>query len=197
MNRSGGELVLHSEYMVQLCENGMIGFVLLMLFYVLLFVALRKNGKRIASGKRENKKQVASGRKGKKNVSKRNGKQVAMESDGKQIVLGSGVETIALGKNRKQIVLRKIGIHDNERSKGMVLFGLIAILFLNLTGWSYNQKYAMVFYAIFFATAYADRITNRIKVKIKVKADENSDTPPRGQFQRPLDSLHGATPDNL
>lgn len=43
MDMSGGELVLHSEYMVQLCENGVIGFVLLMLFYVLLTIGLLKN----------------------------------------------------------------------------------------------------------------------------------------------------------
>lgn len=45
MDMSGGDLVLHSEYMVQLCENGMIGFVLLMLFYVLLVIGLVSNRK--------------------------------------------------------------------------------------------------------------------------------------------------------
>lgn len=43
MDMTGGELVLHSEYMVQLCENGIIGFVLLMLFYVFIMIALVKN----------------------------------------------------------------------------------------------------------------------------------------------------------
>lgn len=42
---SGGELRLHSEYMVQLCENGLVGFILLMLFYVLLMTALIFNRK--------------------------------------------------------------------------------------------------------------------------------------------------------
>jgi len=45
MDMSGGELVLHSEYMVQLCENGVIGFVLLMLFYILLTIGLLRNRK--------------------------------------------------------------------------------------------------------------------------------------------------------
>ena len=45
MDMSGGELVLHSEYMVQLCENGMIGFVLLMLFYILLTIGLLRSRK--------------------------------------------------------------------------------------------------------------------------------------------------------
>ena len=45
MDASGGELVLHSEYMVQLCENGVIGFVLLMLFYILLTIGLLRNRK--------------------------------------------------------------------------------------------------------------------------------------------------------
>lgn len=49
MDMSGGELVLHSEYMVQLCENGTIGFVLLMLFYVLTIIALIKNKKNMGS----------------------------------------------------------------------------------------------------------------------------------------------------
>ena len=36
-------LRLHTEYMVQLCENGMVGFVLLMLFYTVLIVGLIRN----------------------------------------------------------------------------------------------------------------------------------------------------------
>ena len=51
MDMSGGDLVLHSEYMVQLCENGMIGFVLLMLFYVLLVIGLVSNRKVVGKQK--------------------------------------------------------------------------------------------------------------------------------------------------
>lgn len=45
MDTSGRQLVLHSEYMVQLCENGIIGFTLLMIFYVLLIRSLIRNRK--------------------------------------------------------------------------------------------------------------------------------------------------------
>ena len=37
---------IHSEYIVQLCENGLVGFVLLMLFYIMLFVGLFRKGRR-------------------------------------------------------------------------------------------------------------------------------------------------------
>lgn len=45
----GSDFRLHSEYMVQLSENGIIGFVLLMLFYAFIIVALRKNQKKVKS----------------------------------------------------------------------------------------------------------------------------------------------------
>ena len=88
MDMSGGELVLHSEYMVQLCENGTIGFMLLMLFYVLTIIALIKNKKNVGSK-----------------------------------------------------VFR------------MALFGLFVILFLNLTCWTYNQNFTMIFYALILTSA--------------------------------------------
>lgn len=115
MDKSGGELVLHSEYMVQLCENGMIGFVLFMLFNVLLTLGL---------------------------VTRRGNK-------------------------------------NNKKSVGMTLFGLLSVWFLNLTGWSYNQNYTMVFYAIFFMYAYFDTKTD----KIGFESNENSNTSPQGQLQ--------------
>ena len=45
LDTTGRQLVLHSEYMVQLCENGIIGFTLLMIFYVLLIRSLIRNRK--------------------------------------------------------------------------------------------------------------------------------------------------------
>lgn len=130
MDMSGRELVLHSEYMVQLCENGIIGFVLLILFYILLIIGLAKN-------RRSN--------------------------------------------------------NSNKNCVSLSLFGLIAILFLNLTGWSYNQKYVMVFYAIFYTYAYLDTKTDRIKNN----TNDNSRTSQREQFQRTLDSIFGPTPDRV
>lgn len=46
---AGSKYRLHSEYMVQLCENGIIGFILLMAFYVRIIVALKKAKKRTKS----------------------------------------------------------------------------------------------------------------------------------------------------
>lgn len=40
------DMRLHSEYMVQLCENGLIGFILLVLYYVRIWKALKKAKKR-------------------------------------------------------------------------------------------------------------------------------------------------------
>ena len=114
INVSGYELRIHSEYIVQLCENGFIGFALLMLYYTLLIIALVRNRK------------------------------------------------------------------DNNKNKtGMVLFGLIALLFLNLTAWTYCQNWAMVYYAIVLMYAYFDSKTN----KTVVSNDENCDTSPRRQLQ--------------
>lgn len=82
------DMRLHTEYMVQLCENGIIGFVLLILFYVFLRNALKKAKKRT----------------------------------------GSNVINI-------------------------VFYGLLVILFLNLTCWTYNQNYVMILYAIILSYA--------------------------------------------
>lgn len=87
------DLVLHSEYMVQLCENGFIGFILLMLFYYNL---------------------------------------------------------LALIRHRPQ----------KKGSAGMTLFGLISVLFINFTSWTYCMNYAMVLYAI--TLVYASSINERM-----------------------------------
>ena len=126
MDMSGGEMVLHPEYMVQLCENGMIGLVLLMLFYVWLIIAL--------------------------SISKRSNT-------------------------------------SNKQGVGVSLFGLMTVMFLNLTGWSYNQNYIMIFYAIICMYAYFDRIKN--------DTNENSRTSQREQFQQSLDSIFGPAPDRV
>ena len=88
IDESGYPYRLHTEYMVQLCENGIVGFALLIFFYVLMIKSLRK-------------------RKG----------------------------------------------AERPRAVGMALFGLIAILFLNITAWTYNADFAMITYAIIFAYA--------------------------------------------
>lgn len=88
-NVSGYPYRLHTEYIVQLCENGIIGFVLLILFYILIIRALWKNK-----------------------------------------------------------------TTENSRIIIMTLFGLLAILFLNFTAWSYCQTYAMIVYAITLTNAY-------------------------------------------
>lgn len=43
------DLRLHSEYMVQICENGLIGFILLVLYYIRIGKALKKAKKRTTS----------------------------------------------------------------------------------------------------------------------------------------------------
>ena len=79
---------IHSEYIVQLCENGIIGFGLLMLFYGLILKRLKKKRK--------------------------------------------------------------------ERTNYMVyLFGLLAILFINLTAWTYNMNYTMIVYAVLINYTYS------------------------------------------
>lgn len=88
IEESGYPYRLHTEYMVQLCENGIVGFALLIFFYVLMIKSLRKRD----------------------------------------------------GAKRPRVV-------------GMALFGLIAILFINITAWTYNADYAMITYAIIFAYA--------------------------------------------
>lgn len=111
---SGYELRIHSEYIVQLCENGFIGFALLMLYYTLLI--------------------------------------------------------LALVRNRKE---------DNKNKIGVALFGLMALLFLNLTAWTYCQNWAMVYYALVLMYAYFDSKTG----KIEVNTNENCNTPPQRQLQ--------------
>lgn len=111
---SKDEYRLHTEYMVQLCENGIIGFVLLMLYYVLLITALIRNRK-----------------------------------------------------------------SDNKNKIGVALFGLIALLFLNLTCWTYCQNWTMIFYAILLMYAYFDTETDKTKFKIY----ENSNSSSQGQLQ--------------
>jgi len=85
---SGFPFRLHTEYMTQLCENGIIGFSLLILFY---FILLRK------------------------------------------------------------LYLRQRDYDDNIT---MVLFGLFALLFLNITAWTYNQNFGMIYYGIVLTYAY-------------------------------------------
>lgn len=119
---------IHSEYIVQLCENGFIGFVLLMLYYVLLI--------------------------------------------------------IGLVRNREE---------DNKNKIGLALFGLIALLFLNLTSWTYCQNFAMVFYAILLMYAYSDHKINNVEIE----KNENRRLSKREQFQQSLDKTFGTKSDSL
>lgn len=90
MSATGYPYRLHTEYMVQLCENGIIGLSLLMLFYYLLI-----------------KKIIECHKKYCENIT-------------------------------------------------FMMFGVLAILFLNLTAWTYCTIYGMVFYGILIAFAYTD-----------------------------------------
>lgn len=94
---SGFPYRLHTEYMVQLCENGIIGFSLLMLFYFLIIMNLLR--RRTKYG-----------------------------------------ENITL-----------------------LMFGLFAILFLNVTAWTYCTTFGMIFYGILIVYAYS----NKTDVKTK------------------------------
>ena len=95
---------IHSEYIVQLCENGIIGFGLLVLFYGL--------------------------------------------------------------------ILKRLSIRRKEGKSHLVyLFGLLAILFLDITTWTYNMDYAMLVYAILINYTFSS------------SSYEISDTPPQGQLQ--------------
>ena len=125
---AGSELRIHSEYIVQLCENGFIGFVLLMLYYILLIIGLLRNWK-----------------------------------------------------------------EDNKNKIGVALFGLMALLFLNLTGWTYCQNYAMVFYAILLMYAYSD---HKIK-NVEIEKNEKRHLSQREQFQQSLDKIFGTKSDSL
>lgn len=80
---------LHTEYIVQLCENGLIGFSLLMLFYYLLI--------------------------------------------------------------KKLLERRRMG-----EDITLVMFGIYAILFLNITTWTYCQNFGLIYYGIIIAYAYSD-----------------------------------------
>ena len=86
---SGYPIRLHTEYMVQLCENGIIGFSLLMLFYYLLIKKLMER--------------------------RRMGENIAL-----------------------------------------MMSGIFAILFLNMTAWTYCTTFGMIYYGIIIAYAYSD-----------------------------------------
>ena len=86
MDATSLELRLHTEYMVQLCENGIIGFALLMLFYYQLLKGLWKK-------------------------------------------------------------------HKDGYSTAMCLGGLLMVLFLNLSTWTYNLHIAMIIYALLITIA--------------------------------------------
>lgn len=86
---TGYPLRLHTEYMVQLCENGIIGFSLFMLFFYLLIKKLLKRRRM-----------------------------------GEDIML--------------------------------MMFGLFAVMFLNLTAWTYCTTFGMIYYGIIIAYAYSD-----------------------------------------
>lgn len=112
MDVSGGDLVLHSEYMVQLCENGIIGFVLLLLFYFFLIFDFTKNK-----------------------------------------------------------------ITSDSKPNNMVLFGLLAVLFINFTAWTYCQNFIMVIYAIVISYIYSNPNNGTTIFK------KNSHTSPQEQLQ--------------
>lgn len=90
MSVTGYPYRLHTEYMTQLCENGIIGFLLLMLFYFFLIRKLLVNFKKY----------------------------------GDDITI--------------------------------VLFGLLAILFINITAWTYCTVFGMIYYAIILSHAYSN-----------------------------------------
>lgn len=90
MSVTGYPYRLHTEYMTQLCENGIIGFLLLMLFYFHLIRKLLVNYKKY----------------------------------GDDITI--------------------------------VLFGLLAILFINITAWTYCTIFGMIYYAIILSHAYSN-----------------------------------------
>ncbi len=96
---------LHTEYMVQICENGLVGFSLLIIYYLTLFRGLNKKRKK--------------------------------------------------GNN--------IFVY---------LFGLLMILFLNLTAWTYNMNYIMIIYSVLIF------YINSTTIKY-----ENSYSPPQRQLQ--------------
>lgn len=102
MSEASFEVRLHTEYMVQLCENGIIGFSLLVLFYILLMRGFRRK--------------------------------------------------------------RKMG----EKTT-IYLFGLIAILFINLTAWTYDQPYIMAMYATFICEIYSSEQVSICSIEEETK----------------------------
>jgi hypothetical protein len=114
MKTTGFVVRLHTEYMVQLCENGIIGFSLLISVYVLL---LRKLIRKILAGQR-------------------------------MVIMG--------------------------------LSGLFALLFLNITAWTYNLLFAMIFYALIIDYAYHKernlRMWNRAELLEAVRRLLSKDT---------------------
>ena len=89
VQRTGFENRLHTEYMVQLCENGIIGFSLFVRFYVSFIRALLRARK------------------------------------------------------------------NQELQWLTVASGILAILFLSFTTWTYNQQYVMVIYAVVLVYCYS------------------------------------------
>lgn len=88
MSTAQYEFRLHTEYMVQLCENGIIGFAILIVFYYFLFRGLNKK--------------------------------------------------------------RKAG-----DVTAMYVFGLLMVLFLDFSGWTYNMYYVMIVYAVLISEIYS------------------------------------------
>ena len=89
VQRTGFENRLHTEYMVQLCENGIIGFSLFVMFYVSFIRALLRARK------------------------------------------NQGLQWLTVAS------------------------GILAILFLSFTTWTYNQQYVMVIYAVVLVYCYS------------------------------------------
>lgn len=85
---SGAGYRFHTEYMVQYCENGLVGFFLLLAYYVFILIGLFKAGKK--------------------------------------------------GQNLR-----------------LCFFGLLTVLFLNLTAWTFDLKCVMIIYAILLTRVYS------------------------------------------
>ena len=99
---------LHTEYMVQLCENGLVGFILLLLFYISVF----------------------------------------------------------RGRKRIRAYDRNFYI--------LLCFGLLAVLFIDFTSWTYDMNYIMSIYGVMIGCS-------------NINYYENSNLSSEGLVQRPLD----------
>lgn len=110
---TGFPYVLHSEYMVHYCENGIIGFSLLLLFYFLLFAGFRKKRK------------------------------------------------------------------EEEEKLAVYLFGLLAVLFINFTSWTYNNPGVLIIYAIILTKIYSTEPSS-------FKQSDNKATTLSNYFNNPL-----------